>query len=403
MAAAGPVAANQLDKNDTRTLAGNRERTRFVIGLERAVDFQVSSLQNPNRVVVDLPDVKLQLPTISGDEAVGLVRSFRGGLASPGKTKVIIDVTDPVIVESSKLEVTRDKSHRLVLDIVPVDAKAAAPAKKAALANAVVANVGLSSVQPPLPKPAVRPSEVQAKSFKPVIVLDPGHGGHDSGAVRNGAVEKDVVLSFGLTLRDKLNATGRYKVLMTRDTDRFVDLDDRRAFGDDSKAGLFIAIHADYAGASARGATIYSLRDSVANDLKRSAKGEVVQKVLSEKEVRALPTTADAGDKAAVAGILSDLVDREVQVTKARTSLFSRAVIADMGATTTMMSNPDRTAAFRVLKTAKMPSVLIELAYVSNKQDAEALKSEQWRQKVSASIVQAIDNYFSHQIARLPM
>ena len=387
---------------DKQALGGNRTRTRFVIGLDRPTEFQVFSLQNPNRVIVDLPDVKLQLPTMAGADPVGLVKSFRGGLASAGKMRVVIDVTEPVIVEASRLEPQKDgNTQRLVLDIVPADAGKAAAAKKA-IETASLASVGLTGVQPPLPKPAVRPEVLAARAFKPVIVLDPGHGGMDSGAVRNGTIEKEVVLLFGLALRDKLNASGRYKVLMTRDNDTFVPLDDRRDFGEKHKAALFIAIHADYAGAQARGATIYSLREAVANDLRRSATGEVARTILSDREIKALPT-ADASDHSAVKGILADLAQTEVQVTKTRTNLFSRAVIANMGASTTMMNNPDRTAAFRVLKTAKVPAVLIELAYVSNKEDAAQLKSDEWRGKVATSIVTAIDNYFSNQIARFPM
>ena len=123
--------------------------------------------------------------------------------------------------------------------------------------------------------------------FKPVIVLDPGHGGDDTGAQKNGTVEKNVVLAFSLMLRDKLNATGRYKVLMTRDTDVFVELNKRREFAEHNLAPLFVAVHADYAQSSARGATIYSLRELVANSLQRSARGEVSDNVLSDKELAA--------------------------------------------------------------------------------------------------------------------
>ncbi len=384
---------------DKPALNGNKARTRFVIGLEHKSEFQVSSLQNPNRVVVDLPDVKVNLPTISGDHPVGLVKSFRGGLASAGKMRIIIDVTDPVIVENAKFEPAKDgHSARLVLEIVLADG--AKPAAKKVLANAEgPSNVGLVSVQPPLPRPAQRPEARAAKSFKPVIVLDPGHGGHDSGANRNGAMEKEVVLAFALALRDRLNSTGRYKVLMTRENDTFIPLDDRRAFGETNKAALFIAIHADYAGAQARGATIYSLRESVANDLRRSTRGG--QNSLSDQELKALPMVENS-DQGAIKGILSDLADVEMQANKPRTSLFARTVIEDMGASTPMMSNPDRSAAFRVLKTATVPAVLIELAYVSNKEDAARLKSNEWRNKVSTSIVTAIENYFANRIAHCP-
>lgn len=403
---AAPLAV-AAQGQQTTALNGDRQRTRFVIGLEKQAAFQVFSLQSPNRVVIDLPDVKVQLPVISGDQPVGLVKSFRGGLASAGKMRIIIDVTEPVIVEKSTLEPTKDSksASQLVLEIVPAETTAKASPRKpllAASATASMANVGLTGLQPPMPRQAERPEIRAARAYKPVIVLDPGHGGHDSGAQRHGTVEKDVVLAFAHSLRDKLNATGRYKVLMTRDTDRFVNLDERRDFAEQNKAALFIAIHADYAGSSARGATIYSLRESVANDLKRSAKGEVVQNVLSDRELKSL-ASADSKDKSAVKDILSDLAQTEVQTTKTRTSLFSRSVIEYMGASTNMMNNPDRQAAYRVLKTAKVPSVLIELAYVTNKEDAAKLRSDSWRNKVADSITTAVENYFSNQVARFPM
>ena len=101
--------------------------------------------------------------------------------------------------------------------------------------------------------PAVSPQVRALSMYKPVIVLDPGHGGDDTGAQRNGTVEKNVVLAFSLMLRDKLNATGRYKVLMTRETDVFVELNKRREFAEHNQAALFVAVHADYAQSKARG------------------------------------------------------------------------------------------------------------------------------------------------------
>jgi N-acetylmuramoyl-L-alanine amidase len=380
-------------------LDGTRSRTRFVIALDREASFQVSSLSQPNRVVVDLPDVRIGLPPHPTTGAIGLVSGFRGGLAAPGKLRIVIDVTDPVIVEKAALEREGTQS-RLVLEIVPVD-----PAKRGvnkAIAETKLGGAGLASVQPPVPRPAQKPAERAARAFKPTIVLDPGHGGHDSGAQRNGAVEKDVVLAFSLVLRDRLKATGRYNVLMTRDTDNFVELDERRDFAERHKAALFMAIHADYAGSKASGATIYSLRDNVASELKRSAAGEVARNVLSDSEMQAI-TKTEVADTNVVRGFLADLAQREVEVTHERSSVFARSMIEFMGGATPMMSNPDRSAAYRVLKTAKVPSVLVELAYVTNKQDAANLKSEAWRTKVADSIVTAIDNYFTHQVARLPM
>ena len=385
----------------TRKAPGGLTRTRFVIGLERHAEFQVFSLSNPNRVIVELPDLKMQLPPAQS-EGAGLVRSFRGGLTAPGKSRVVIDVVAPVVVERASIESAKDsKGHRLIIDIVPVagDAKAVSQAKKPL--KAPPSALGAAGVQPPLPRPAVKPQEKFAKSYKPVIVIDPGHGGHDTGASKHGIVEKNAVLAFSKALRDKLNARGQYKVLMTRDTDVFVPLDDRRAFAEKNKAALFIAVHADYAGSDARGATIYSLREATASALLRSAKGEVSESVLSGKELAAVQKSD--GDVGAVKGILADLAQREVDVTKERTNVIARSLVDYMSTSTSMRLNPDKEANFLVLKTAKVPAVLIELAYVSNAQDAQNLKSERWRDKVSNSIATAVDNYFSNKIARLPM
>lgn len=373
--------------------------TRFVVGLDRKVEYQVFSLSNPNRVVVELPDVKLHLPDHS-DSNVGLVRSFRGGLAAPGKTRVVIDVTQPVVVESASIEKDKSGAWRLALDILPVDAALKAGIKKGALSPAP-SGLGASGLQPPTPKRAQSPKARAAKAFKPIIVLDPGHGGMDSGATKFGTIEKHVVLAFSHVLREQLEATGRYKVIMTRDKDIFVELDERLAFGERNKANLFIAIHADYAGTKARGATIFTLRDGVAKDLERSAANSAGDKVMSEKDINTVKQSS--GDVDTVRNILADLAERDVRRTHDRTSIFAKAVIENMGESTPMRHDPDQQAAFRVLKTAQFPSVLIELGYVSNRQDSNNLKSDEWRERVSESIVSAIDNYFGNQLARLPM
>jgi N-acetylmuramoyl-L-alanine amidase len=268
--------------------------------------------------------------------------------------------------------------------------------------RAGAAGLGATGIQPPTPRPAARPATNAAREYRPLIVLDPGHGGHDTGAQKFGTVEKDVVLAFGKLLRDKLVASNRYRVLMTRDNDSFVELDDRRAFAEKHKAALFIAIHADYASTRASGATIYSLRESVADGLKRSARGSLRERILAGRDLAPIKAEA-SGDASAVKGLLADLAQREVDANKDRTSVFTQSVIEYMGRSTSLRDNPDRSAAFRVLKTAQLPAVLIELAYVSNQEDARNLRSEEWRRKVSDSIMTAIDNYFSHQTAQVPM
>jgi N-acetylmuramoyl-L-alanine amidase len=411
------IAALLSAPSGTRPVNGShtgQQRTRFLVGLSKSAHFEVFSLNNPNRVIIEVAETKLRLPAHPDGKPVGLIRSFRAGLSSNQSTRIILSVTEPVIVSSAKIEKTRDgRGQDLVVEVEPFDpVTGSIPAKTGTAAPAAgdakplpppPYALGASGLQPPLPRPATPPDVLAEKAFKPVIVIDPGHGGQDSGAEKNGAVEKDIVLAFSKILAAKLKATGRYRVLMTRDTDVFVPLGERVAFAERNKANLFIAVHCDYAdtGSVANGATIYSLRDSLANSMRRAAKGELSGNLLSKDEVAAVKEAS--GDVDAVRSILADLADREVDVTQDRTSVFARSVIEGMGASTNMRNDPDQQAGFRVLKTAQFPSVLIELAYVTNKQDAANLQSDTWRDKVSDSILTAIENYFSTKLAQLPM
>ena len=164
-------------------------------------------------------------------------------------------------------------------------------------------------------------------------------------------------------------------------------------------------MHCDYAdtGSTASGATIYSLREFAAPTACAAPPRARSRATSCRERGREREAGCEPSDVDAVKSILSDLAEREVDATHDRTSVFARTVIESMGASTAMRNEPDQQAGFRVLKTAQFPSVLIELAYVTNKQDAENLQSDIWRDKVSDSILTAIDNYFSNQMAQLPM
>jgi N-acetylmuramoyl-L-alanine amidase len=382
---------------DPATTDIRTKQTRFIVGLDRHVDFDIMSLTKPNRVVVELGDVNLQLPAQPKSGPIGLVSGFHGGRSGPGKSRIVINVTEPVVVTSTKIEPVGNAYH-LNLEIAPLSG----PNPAHDLANAPFdqpSGLGAGGLQPPMPRQVASRESFEKRRAKPIIVLDPGHGGHDSGAQKNGAVEKDVVLEFAHTLRRKLEATGRYKVLMTREKDEFVELGERRQFAERNKANLFIAIHADYARSSASGAAIFSLRPSVARKLRKSAVKTAAKVEVSERNVAPL----ERKDRNVVENWLSDLARQDAEATTARSDLFSRSVIRFMGSKTNFREEPHRTAAFKVLKTHLVPSVLIELAFVTNKSDAKRLKSESWRKEVSGGIVTAIDNYFSHQAARLPI
>ena len=372
------------------------QRTRFVVELERPTEFDVYSLVNPNRVVLQLPAMRMNVPQISRKTKGGLVTAVRGGRSAPGRTSIVIQVAAPVVVENAVVEPHADgQSAQLRLDIVP-----SAAIRRAAQVpgfNDRVSSLGAIGLQPPVPRKAETTNQRNARTYKPLIVVDPGHGGYDSGAKKNGVLEKNAVLAFGLLLREKLLATGRYRVRMTRDTDVFIKLGDRRKFAERNKADLFISVHADYARSSASGATIYSLRKRVAERLKRSARRSMATRLPELKRMK-----ASASADRALRGILADLARRDVDHTSHQTNLFTETVIKHMGRSTDLRKRPHRSAAFKVLRTAKMPAVLIELAYVSNRRDARRLQSRSWRNKVSKSIVKAVDNYFD-EAARLPM
>ena len=374
----------------TATLGGDDNRTQFVAGLSKAVKVNIFTLADPYRVVVELPEVKFQLPQGLGKNGHGLVKSYRYGLFMAGKSRIVLETTGPVLVEKSNvIEGAQNAPAHLVIDLVPTDRTTFMAGQSRQLIAVAQPNTAAK-----LGGPKARQSaEKQVK--KPVIVIDPGHGGHDSGANKNGVVEKDVVLAFGKALRDKLLATGRYEVLMTRENDKFVELDERREFARRHGAALFLAIHADYvpSGNHVRGATIYSLRSSVANSMSRGLHRNNSGDLLAGVELEAIKNTDT--DTNTLKSILADLAEREAKPTKDKTNFFAKNVIEYMGQTTEMKPDPHREAAFRVLKSAEVPSVLIELAYVSNRQDAENLKSVEWREKVSNSIANAVARYFN--------
>jgi N-acetylmuramoyl-L-alanine amidase len=378
-------------------LTGDLKRTRFTAGLSKAVSVNVFTLADPYRVVIELPQINFQLPQAQSNQAHGLVKAYRYGLFAAGKSRIILDVTGPVLVEDVQISAaTAGQPANLSLELVPTDRTMFLAGQSRQLVSSAAGDGLLKAGKAPLSANS-RPSKIK----KPVIVIDPGHGGHDGGANKNGTVEKEVVLAFGLMLREKLKASGRYDVLMTRETDKFVDLDERREFARKHGAALFMAIHADYvpSGSNVRGATIYTLRESMAKSMARSVDKTVGGDVLEGVEIEQVRKIEESPDT--LKNILSDLAGRENKPTLDRTNFFAKNLIAYMGQTTELKAEPHREAAFRVLKSAQVPSVLIELAYVSNRQDAANLKSDEWRNRVSSSLVAAVNRYFN--MALLPL
>jgi N-acetylmuramoyl-L-alanine amidase len=314
----------------------------------------------------------------------------------PGGSRIVFDLTGPAkIANSYVLAAANGQPARLVLELEEVDRTAFVqslppedrPELRAAIADTApaVATVPVNP-QPQADKPAA-PSDP-----RPIVVIDPGHGGIDNGTQSNGESEKNLVLSYGLALRDRLEKTGKYHVVMTRDDDTFIPLNDRVKVARGLNAALFVSIHADALPrkeGDAQGATIYTLSDKASDaEAERLAEAENRADAIAGVNLTEEPTE--------VADILIDLAQRE---TRTFSNRFAHLLMGEMKSTVRMHKHPLKSAGFRVLKAPDVPSVLVELGYVSNKEDLQHLVSESWRSKTVTSMAQAIDTFLAKRLA----
>ncbi|HET7493765.1 MAG TPA: N-acetylmuramoyl-L-alanine amidase, partial [Bradyrhizobium sp.] len=227
---------------------------------------------------------------------------------------------------------------------------------------------------------------------RPVIVVDPGHGGPDNGTQSGSEMEKNLVLEFALALRDRIEKSGKYRVVMTRSDDTFVPLNERVRIARNQSAALFVSIHADALPrreGDAQGATIYTLSD-------RASDAEAERLAEAENKADAIGGVNLTEEPTEVADILIDLAQRE---TRTFSNRFARILMGEMKSTTRMHKRPLKSAGFRVLKAPDVPSVLIELGYVSNKDDLGHLVSENWRARNAGSVAHAIEAFFAKRMA----
>jgi N-acetylmuramoyl-L-alanine amidase len=385
-------------------LAGDDAHTRMVLDFDRKIDMRVYTLANPNRVVVDLPQVAFGFPPGTGESGRGLVKRFRYGDVTGG-SRMVIDLARPARVEKSyALDAVNDQPARLVLDLAGID--------QGAFLRTVVLDKR-SGPDVPASEPAAKPDQKveQARSpparaepeparreeakpdSRPIIVLDPGHGGIDNGTkAQSGELEKSIVLGFTLLLRDKIEKAGKFHAVMTRSDDTFIALVDRVALARSQQASLFVSIHADAlprGEGDAQGATIYTLSDTASDaEAARLAETENRADVIAGVDLTSQPDD--------VADILIDLAQRE---TKAFSMRFARNLVDSMRSATRMHKSPLKSAGFRVLKAPDIPSVLVELGYVSNRQDLKSLVSADWRDHCADAVVRAIDAFFAPRLA----
>lgn len=352
------------------------KNTRFVLNLSQKVDIEVFTLADPYRIVLDFPEVAWQLD--STQASAGLVKGFRFGLFRPGRSRMVIDLGGPgAIMNKFLLPPEGTRGYRVVLDIAPTD-------RSKYLASAGWPEAQAAEDVSQEPEIAAAPKAATAKR---VVVIDAGHGGVDPGATGvDGTFEKDLVLSVATTLRDTLERTGKYTVVMTRDSDIFLSLKARVAVARRAKADLFVSLHADSApgSASVRGASVYTLSETASD-----REAEALAKSENQSDVIAGVDLSKEGD--IVTSILIDLAQRE---TKNNSAKFAQMLVPELHRAGEVTQKSHRFAGFRVLKAPDVPSVLIELGYLSNRLDESVMNTNRWRKRMADSIARAIDTYF---------
>jgi N-acetylmuramoyl-L-alanine amidase len=363
-------------------LGGDDTQTRLIVDLNRKIEVRTFTLANPYRIVMDMPQVTFQFPPKAGEAGRGLIKAFRFGLVMQGGSRVVIDLARPAQVDMAfVLDPIHDQPARLVLHLTATDRES------------FMRSLALETGAPQRSKPEA-PAETKTNGdSRPLIVIDPGHGGIDNGTrAASGEMEKTIVLEFSLLLRDKLEKTGKYRVLMTRADDTFVALGDRVHFARTRQAALFISVHADALRrreGDAQGATVYTLSER-ASDARAARLAEAENKA---DVIAGLDLSAEEKD---VAGILFDLARRE---TKTFSVQFAQDLIGALKNAARLHQHPLKSARFVVLKAPDVPSVLVELGYVSNKGDLKSLISAEWRERTADSMVQAVDAFFRPRLA----
>lgn len=382
-------------------LAATADATLFTLDLSAGVPAEVFTLANPYRVVIDLPDVAFKMAPDASLAPAGLVSAWRYGAFAERRARIVLDTAGPVAVaaaEMTRLPASSGSGDpvRLAVKLTPMEASAFGAGTGAKRAGSPAGGV----------KPAVfddRPANSRVRA-RPVVMIDPGHGGIDPGAVgAAGTTEKSVVLAVGRELKALLDAGGRYDVRLTRTGDVFVPLDRRVELSAQASADLFISLHADaivgrMLAQSIRGAAIYTLSERASDEQAR---------LMAEKE--------NAADLAAgveqapgehaddIKSILFDLLARE---TAAFSHDLSRTLAGELAKTAVLAREPQRAAAFRVLKQTHSPSVLIELGFLSNREEEQMMGKSAWQRQIATAIGSAIDSYFAKRksdIANAPV
>lgn len=336
-------------------------------------------LRGPHRLVIDLDATQF----IFEPEALKpnrMVDAVRFGNLDAKRSRLIFEMRGPFSVGEVNLQDPDPAGVRKL----SINLKAANASEfDAALAEQQMSTAATGEVA------VAKTAPLAKERFS--IVLDPGHGGIDGGAKGvGGTSEKEITLSFAKELKAKLEATGRYDVTMTRDDDRFVRLDERVRFARSAHADLFISIHADtirYKGV--RGSTVYTVSDEASD----AEAAELADRENLSDQVAGIAVEEENPE---VADILVELIRRE---THGFSVNFARQLVKNLSSVTAMIKNPHRHAGFRVLRAPDVPSVLLELGYLSNEKDEAQLLDPEWRGRMADTVVLAIGGFAERRVS----
>ncbi|MBR1945638.1 MAG: N-acetylmuramoyl-L-alanine amidase [Alphaproteobacteria bacterium] len=363
---------------DIRLGTQSGSAVRVVVDLSEKVDFKIFPLTAPDRVVIDLPSTAFDIKENALPKA-DYLNSIRLGKTASQTGRIVLELNRGAIIKKSFLLAPQSGFQwRLVIDLELM-------AKTDGLKQVTPEWYDNSVAEEKKPQKAA----VEQPKTKPLIVLDPGHGGKDPGAIGvSGVYEKHLTLAMAKQLRTLLEQSGRYRVKLTRDTDVFIALYARRRFARSVNADLFISIHADsIRKPETRGLSVYTLSEKASDK-------EAEKLAESENKVDLIAGIDLSGETQEVTDILIDLARRE---TNNHSSYFAEKLMNEIRKEITVLPNSHRFAGFAVLKSPDVPSVLIEMGYLSNKEEEKLLRQAPYREKLAKAAVRAIDFYFAEK------
>ncbi len=382
-------------------IGAHTDKTRLVFEMDEPQDFRAFVLENPYRLIIDLPQFQWKASGLDGAAAANIT-SIRHGALKPGISRVVLDLKKPIAIQNAFFVPPQSgKPDRLVIDfnLVPssvfdqtktsvfgdLNVEAQTPTAATSTPFAIASADGAIPLPPE--KPDYSAPSPSSGAYKPLIIIDPGHGGVDPGAIgKNKINEKDVVLKLGRELRDQLLATGRYRVMMTRDSDIFIRLRDRVKFARDNGGDLFVSIHADSIDKpDVQGASVYTLSEK--------ASDEQTAKLAARENKADLIAGIDLShEDEEVASILVDLATRD---TMNQSKFFAGNLVKVLqGGGVKTLPSTHRSAGFAVLKAPDIPSILVEAGFMSNNSEANRLNTPAYRKQVAGALQRGIDAYF---------